>query len=190
MKKDIWIAGITRGHNGSVCLLKNGEIVFAIEEERISRFKYDGTPLATMVKILEYTDKLDYIVLAHTTPDTSSVTADYTGENIYTAMARKLGLIKTPKYEEDTRNHQQVIDLSRMHHKLHAACAFYRSGFDEAVALIVDGAGTFYNMEVGLSEPFEGWETESIYACSYPNKIQTLYKHLATRNSMITRRIL
>jgi|TARA_B110000902_G_scaffold63943_1_gene75754 carbamoyltransferase len=189
MKKDIWIAGITRGHNGSVCLLKNGEIVFAIEEERISRFKYDGTPLATMVKILEYTDKLDYIVLAHTTPDTSSVTADYTGENIYTAMARKLGLIKTPKYEEDTRNHQQVIDLSRMHHKLHAACAFYRSGFDEAVALIVDGAGTFYNMEVGLSEPFEGWETESIYACSYPNKIQTLYKHLATRNSMITRRI-
>ena len=25
--KDIWIAGITRGHNGAVCLLKNGEIV-------------------------------------------------------------------------------------------------------------------------------------------------------------------
>ena len=28
-----WIAGITRGHNAGVCLLKDGEIVFAVEEE-------------------------------------------------------------------------------------------------------------------------------------------------------------
>ena len=26
-----WIAALTRGHNGGVCLLKDGEIVFAIE---------------------------------------------------------------------------------------------------------------------------------------------------------------
>jgi predicted NodU family carbamoyl transferase len=31
MKKDVWIAGIARGHNSGVCLLKNGEIVFTIE---------------------------------------------------------------------------------------------------------------------------------------------------------------
>jgi carbamoyltransferase len=61
-----WIAGITRGHNAGVCLLKDGEIVFALEEERLSRQKYDGGPFATMVKILEYTDRLDYLVIAHT----------------------------------------------------------------------------------------------------------------------------
>ena len=41
-----WIAGIARGHNGGICLLKDGEIVFAIEEERLSRRKYDGGPFA------------------------------------------------------------------------------------------------------------------------------------------------
>ena len=51
-----YIAAITRGHNAGVCLLKDGEVVFSMEEERLTRTKYDGTPFASMVKILEYTD--------------------------------------------------------------------------------------------------------------------------------------
>ena len=31
-------------------LLKDGQIVFAIEEERLTRKKYDGGPLAPMTK--------------------------------------------------------------------------------------------------------------------------------------------
>ena len=61
--KVTWIAGIARGHNAGVCLLKDGEVVFSIEEERLSRTKYDGGPLASIVKILEYTDKLDYLIV-------------------------------------------------------------------------------------------------------------------------------
>ena len=55
-----WIAATARGHNSGICLLKDGELVLSIEEERLSRKKYDGGPLACMVKILEYTDRLDY----------------------------------------------------------------------------------------------------------------------------------
>ena len=76
-----WIAGIARGHNAGVCLLKDGEIVFIVEEERLTRKKYDGGPYASMVKILEYTDKLDYLVIAHTQSDESRV--DFSGENVY-----------------------------------------------------------------------------------------------------------
>ena len=47
-----YIVGITRGHNAGVCLLKDGEIVFSIEEERLSRQKYDGGPFASIYKIL------------------------------------------------------------------------------------------------------------------------------------------
>ena len=65
-KKTGYIAAIARGHNSGVCLLKDGKIVFSIEEERLSRVKYDGGPYASMVKILEYTDKIDYLVIAHT----------------------------------------------------------------------------------------------------------------------------
>ena len=53
-KKTGYIAAIARGHNSGVCLLKDGKIVFSIEEERLSRVKYDGGPYASMVKILEY----------------------------------------------------------------------------------------------------------------------------------------
>jgi carbamoyltransferase len=41
--RDNWIVGISTGHNASTCLLKNGEIVFYIEEERLSRIKHCGS---------------------------------------------------------------------------------------------------------------------------------------------------
>jgi carbamoyltransferase len=172
-----WIAGITRGHNAGVCLLKDGEVVFALEEERLSRQKYDGGPFATMVKILEYTDRLDYLVIAHTQPLAEAGRVDFSGDDVYTGLARKLGLIDR---RQDNQNHPQVIDLSKMHHKLHAACAFYRSGFDSATAVIVDGAGTFIPMSIdGQTEMT--WELESIFDCGYPFKFNTLYKHQGGR---------
>lgn len=182
MKKDVWIAGIARGHNAGVCLLKNGEIVFSIEEERLSRNKYDGGPFASMVKILEYTDKLDYLVVAHTQSlnDTAG-RIDFTGDDVYTGLARKLGLIDR---KANLYNHPQVIDLSHMHHKLHAACAFYRSGFETATAVIVDGAGTF--LQIGLGdEQFTGWETETVFDCEYPAKFTTKYKHIGSRGPLV-----
>jgi carbamoyltransferase len=178
MKKPIWIAAITRGHNASVCLLKDGEIVFSIEEERLSRHKYDGGPYASMIKILEYTDKIDYLVVAHTqTLDDTAGKVDFTGDNVYTGLARKLGLIDR---KANIYKHPQVIDLSHIHHKLHAACAFYRSGFENAVAVIVDGAGTFLPLSVN-NEAVIGWETESLFECSYPSNFTTLYKHIGLR---------
>jgi len=178
MKKDIWIAALARGHNSSVCLLKNGEIIFSIEEERLSRNKYDGGPYAAMLKILDYTDKIDYLVIAHTQSlQETAGRVDFSGDDIYTGLARKLGLINR---KENPYKHPQVIDLSHVHHKLHAACAFYRSGFDQAVALIVDGAGTFIPLNIN-GDQLVGWETESIYDCKYPSSFQTVYKHIGLR---------
>jgi carbamoyltransferase len=174
-----YIAAIARGHNSGVCLLKDGEVIFSIEEERLTRHKYDGGPYASMIKILEYTDKIDYLVIAHTQPlkDFSCGKVDFTGDDVYTGLARKLGLIDR---KADIYNHPQVIDLSHMHHKLHTACAFYRSGFEEAVCVIVDGAGTFYPLSVN-NEQVTGWETETIVDCAYPASLKTLYKHIGVR---------
>ena len=52
-------------------------------------------------------------------------------------MARKLGLIDRHVFDTNI----QVIDLSTSSQP--QTCAFYRSGFDKAVAVIVDGVGTF-----------------------------------------------
>ena len=183
-----YILAVTRGHNAGACLLKDGKIVFSIEEERLSRKKYDGGPYASLIKAKEYTDKIDYLVIAHTqsTVDTPN-RVDFSGDDVYTGIARKLGLIeqyaKPLNHSED--HHHQVVDLSAIHHKLHAACAFYRSGFDSAVALIVDGAGTFFDLEVNEhgGRRMTGWEVETIVNCNYPNNFQTMWKHIGTCDS-------
>ena len=173
--RDVWIAAINRGHNATVILMKNHEIIFAIEEERLTRRKYDGAPLAGMLKILDYTDKLDYLIIVHTQDiERTAGKLDFCGEDAYTGMARKLHLIN----EHPGRQHPQVIEISDRHHKMHAACAFYRSGFDEAVALIADGAGSELPYSCDLKGPTSIWEYESIIECNYPAIFRTKYKHL------------
>jgi carbamoyltransferase len=164
MRKTGYIAGIARGHNAGVCLLKDGEIVFAIEEERLSRYKYDGGPLASMIKILDYTDKIDYLAISHT-QDADEPLNDYVRQDVYTALARKLRLIEDPE--------TQVVKYHAQHHRSHAALAFYRSGFEKASAIIVDGAGTFVERPDGLTM----FEVESIYDCAYPATFTEIYKH-------------
>lgn len=175
-----WIAGITRGHNGATCLLKDGELVFYIEEERLSKKKYDGGPLAGLLKIKEYTDKIDFLVVAHTNSlELSAGKIDFTGDDIYTGFARKIGLIDQ---KFNGSNHPQVVDLGMIHHELHAACAFFNSGFDEAACVVVDGAGTF----VPLGDNNTGWELESIFHATYPGNIITKYKHIGVRGPQLT----
>jgi carbamoyltransferase len=181
-KKPVWIAGIARGHNSGVCLLKDGEVVFSVEEERLSRQKYDGGPFASMVKILEYTDKIDYLVVAHTQSlKETAPKVDYTGDDVYTGLARKLGLINR---KDNPYEHSQVIDLSFVHHKLHAALAFYRSGFEKATAVVVDGAGTFIPLNFN-GEMIMGWETETIFSCDYPGNFKTLWKHIGVQQPSV-----
>ena len=176
-----YILGISRGHNAGACLLKDGKIVFSIEEERLSRAKYDGGPYAAMMKVKEYTDKVDYIFISHTQSlESTAGTVDYTGDNVYTGLARKMGLIER---KADLYNHPQVIDLSSQHHKIHAACAFYRSGFDDAVAVVVDGAGSVKNATFA-DTPVALWEVETILTCEYPAKFKTLYKHSGCREAI------
>ena len=86
------IAGLSRGHNASVCLINDGEIEFYIEEERLTRSKYDGAPFKGLLLLKEYTEKVDYIAVSHTY--TFEPPLDWTQEDLYMGFARKIGLIK------------------------------------------------------------------------------------------------
>lgn len=177
MEQTGYIAGIARGHNAGVCLLKDGEVVFSIEEERLTRMKYDGTPFASIVKILEYTDKIDFLVISHTSEDGNKT--DYTAEDPYTSLARKMKLIEPNKTPNP---HPQVVYAWEQHHRNHAACAFYRSGFETATAIIVDGAGTFVHKPDGDTM----WEVESMYDVSYPANFKDIYKHFGGNGPWMT----
>jgi len=161
------ILAINPGHNGSAALVSDGKVVFYAEEERLSRMKYDGNPFRAMLTVLESTH-VDELVIGGTSPDL--VKLPWTYEDAYTALVRKFN----PKVK--------VTNLGHQHHLGHAAGAFYNSGFTTAVAVIADGAGSVHSAKMGDAEDSpvtSGFETESIYKCSYPNGFDTVYKRYA-----------
>lgn len=171
-----YIIGLALGHNASTCLLKDGQIVFSIEEERLTRSKADGAPLIGLLKVLEYTDKVDYVAITYPCDDTNLL--EYTREHLYFGMARKLGLIRS--------DHSQELSYNDQHHLTHAVCAFYRSGFDSAATLVVDSAGS----EIILSTRDEyknhikAYEIESIFDCEN-DTFTPIYKKFGSQTSQV-----
>lgn len=157
------ILGINPGHNGSAALLVDGELVYYIEEERLSRQKYDGNPFRGILHILSRWH-VDEIVLGGTSPEHPLL--PWTGEDPYSALVRKFN------------PNVKVVNLGSEHHLGHASCAFYNSGFEEAVAIIVDGAGTYKEESLDEEGKYKakGFETESIWVCKYPNDFALLCK--------------
>jgi carbamoyltransferase len=159
------IVAINPGHNGSLCLLKDGKVELFVEEERITRVKYDSNPLRTLYDILK-TTKIDILVLGGTSKSMYPEQT-WTGGDVYTAAVRR--------YNPDV----EVIEYMDNHHIGHAAAAFYNSGFNSAAAIVVDGAGSLvsYNIE---NLPFEvrGFETETIVKINYNEELRVEYKSI------------
>lgn len=114
------------GHNGSAAYIVNGEIQYYIEEERLSRQKYDGHPILSMEKALQ--EGVDIIIQGGTGPAAGPV--GFFGEDHMQSYFRK----KAPN--------AQLLDLSGKHHLGHAAAGFFGSGWDKAISIVVDGAGS------------------------------------------------
>lgn len=158
------IMAINIGHNGSAAVVVDGELVYYTEEERLSRFKYDGNPFRAMIEVLQNV-QIDHLIIGGTSNNLS--TLPWTGEDAYTALVRK--------YNPNV----QVSRMGHLHHLGHATGAFYNSGFETAVAVIVDGSGTYTEEQIGENNVTGGFETESIYHCSYPHNFEAVYKKYA-----------
>lgn len=164
------IVAIARGHNASTTLLVDGQIVFYLEEERLTRTKYDGAPLAGLIEVFKHVDRIDHLVVCHTHRDGPLL--DWTVEDLYVGMVRKLSRKKF---------NFQVHFIDTAHHQLHAACAFYNSGFETAACVIADGAGSFLKYN-GMDNLF--YEFESLFKAEYPDKFTSVYKHIGTKDSI------
>jgi len=164
------IVSIARGHNGSTTLLVDGEVVFYLEEERLSRFKYDGSPLLGLQKVFDYVDHIDHLVVCHT--HRHGPVLDWSGEDAYEGWVRKLA---RKRFEFQTH----FIDT--IHHEMHAACGFYNSGFESAACVIADGAGSF--LQVGEIQD-TCYEFETIFKASYPGDFDTVFKHVGTKQAI------
>ena len=164
------IVSVARGHNGSTTLLVDGEVVFYLEEERLSRFKYDGSPLLGLQKVFDYVDHIDHLVICHT--HRHGPVLDWSGEDAYEGWVRKLA---RKRFEFQTH------EIDTVHHEMHAACGFYNSGFETAACVIADGAGSF--LQIGEIQD-TCYEFETIFKAGYPGDFDTVFKHVGTKQAI------
>lgn len=185
-----YVLGLNRGHNAGTCLLKDGQIVFAIEEDRISRFKYDGAPLASILKVLDYTDKVDKVGICYTDTLDYNNSLEFSGDELYAGYLRKLGLIDRdfPRIDSESGQklcHPQIYDFGNIHHEIHAACGYFRSEWEEAAVVVMDGCGSneIYDMSVD-GKPTFVWQVETIFDAT-PRGLVKKYQHRGTDSGVL-----
>ncbi len=155
-------------HDSSAVLIKNGSIIVAIEEERISRIKHDFRfPKNAILKCLEFENislsEIDYIVF-YDKPlvkferilETFFHIAPLGFKNFLKSVPlwikEKIFIKKLLQDEflelvENKKFKLPPIYFSE-HHLSHAASAYYPSGLNESLILCIDGVGEWATTSV------------------------------------------
>ena len=164
------IVGVNRGHNASVALIEDGDIVFHLENERLTNIKYDWYAFGALSQLPNYVNKVDGIAVAGLT---KTVPVDtYAKQDLYTTFIRNL---KKSFHKDDV----MVSDMGHIHHQLHASTAFYNSGFDEALCIIRDGMGSeFYFNDSRFNVGSYGRESHSTFVARYPSSFELIDKSI------------
>jgi len=158
-----YILGINAYHaDSSACLLFDGKLIIALEEERINRIKHwAGFPALSIKKCLEYADinigDIYYVAINQNFRANFFSKVRY---GILNPQNFKFYLDKF-KIKRDRSNILKIIhsEIGRLkkscklinveHHLSHVASAYYDSKYDKAVNLSIDGFGDFESVTWG-----------------------------------------
>lgn len=131
---DIYVLGTGLSHNGSVVLLKNGNILVGIEKERLSRIKHDGgnDNLAIQYCLDAAGIQLQDVALVVQCANFEIPDRDrYQGERLFSGT----------KYPP-------IVNIS--HHLAHAYSAVGTSPFKECAVMVIDGCGSPLNQYLSI----------------------------------------
>ena len=147
-------------HDSSACIVRDGELQFAVAEERISRLKHDaGFPKNAVQACLDFLrvrpDQLDEVCFGWQPPGPlfrhdlkCLATAKYpityaglrNGTVYFLSMLSQGGGAKPFEREfGKVKARMRFVD----HHLAHAISAYAYSGFDEAAVVVMDGRGAW-----------------------------------------------
>jgi carbamoyltransferase len=182
------VLGINAYHAGaSACLLRDGVLVAAIEEERLNRQKYwAGFPAASIEKCLELGEiraqDLDHVAISR------DPNANFMRKAFWAVRhSPRVGyltdrLINRRKVAHIDDTFAEAVRLPRReiratfhhveHHRAHMASAFFVSPFEKAAVLSVDGMGDFVSTMWGTGEANHIKMIDSIY---FPHSLGFFY---------------
>jgi len=172
-------------HDSAACLVRDGEIVAAAQEERFTRKRHDSNfPARAVAYCLAEgrlsLEELDYVAF-YDKPllKFERLLEQYLGvapkglQQFVAAMpvwlreklfTRRMILKELEGFEGET--------LFAEHHESHAASAFYPSPFAEAAVLTMDGVGEWATSSWGVGR---GNELELLAELHYPHSLGMLY---------------
>jgi len=147
-------------HDSSACILRDGELLFAVAEERISRLKHDaGFPKNAIRACLDFAkvraEQLDEVCFGWQTAGpvfrhdlkcyaTGKMPLTYlNGLNstlhFLSMWHQESGAKKFAQQFGPTKARMRFVD----HHLAHAISAYAYSGFDDAAVVVMDGRGAW-----------------------------------------------
>ena len=171
-------------HDSAVCLVQNGEISFAAEEERYTRKKHDFSFPRNAIKNCLEENKLngkdlDFIVF-YDKPFLKferilqSYLA-YAPVGIRSFIKAIPQWVKKKIWTKDLIKQELNYDgpiLFTEHHESHAAAAFFPSPFKEAALLTIDGVGEWTTTSYGVGKENE---IQLISEIHFPHSLGLLY---------------
>lgn len=183
------ILGLNCNHaDSSACLIKDGELIFAIEEERINRIKHwAGLPVESIKRALKFTN-IDIEEITDISINTNPFSnfnhkikyflLNYlTGEKkyeIFERLKKKKNLIKDLNKNLKPLSFNENVKVHYIdHHISHIASAFYPSKFENAVGLSIDGFGDFASICIAKCDK-NGIEVKKKYL--FPHSLGVFYE--------------
>ncbi|MDC0179275.1 carbamoyltransferase [Candidatus Pelagibacter sp.] len=178
-------------HDSAACILIDGKIVAAAQEERFTRIKHDSNyPKQAVEFVLNYVKldllQVDYIVFFEkpflkferiletyvaVAPKGFTQFAKAMPVWLKDKLFQKKQLIEYLKQHNDKFKDQQKVFFSE-HHLSHAASAFYPSPFEEAIILTADGVGEWATTTVAIGK---GKKLEIKKEIHFPHSLGLLY---------------
>lgn len=158
------VLGINFGHDASVCIIQNGKIIAAIEEEKISRIKQDfGWPRYAMERLFkEYhlrKKDVDIVAFNEEIPDVlgkDEILYRFTKKSMQKNLEyinRITSYLKVSKRKIGENSKQAIAEQLKLegytnakivyydHHLAHAASAYYTSPIETNLVITCDGHG-------------------------------------------------
>jgi carbamoyltransferase len=172
-------------HDSAACLVEEGRIVAAAQEERFTRRKHDANFPSRAVDYCLREGGIEATQLDHVAfYEKPLVKFDRLLET-YAAcaprgwksylMAMPLWLSEKLWMADDIREHIDGYEgevLFGDHHESHAASAFYPSPFEQAAIVTMDGVGEWATSSIGVGR---GHEIEMLRELRFPHSLGLLY---------------
>ena len=176
------ILGLNCYHTDTAaCIVKNGKLEFAIEEERLNRKKHTSDlPLLSIQECLKQTNtkenEITHIAF-NTNPNSNFyvklkfLIKKFNFKNNFIKRYQDKKLLN--KIFDDKFNFSKKVKYIFVeHHLAHIASAFFASNFDKAIGLSIDGSGDFTSLMITECKDNELKIKERLH---FPNSLGIFY---------------